>query len=128
MTEGFLRQPHKQLDFTRFKNASKLYALGEAKFMKERIDTRMFPCLREKAPRSATAFLDAVKPDLDSEFDGKPSAAVLNYNGILEVVRRLPSFVATVFLGALNERCTNILFQDRTPLKRHRPQRPRPCG
>jgi hypothetical protein len=64
MTEGFLRQLHKQLDFTRFKNASKLYALGEAKFMKECIDTRMFPCLREKAPRSATAFLDAVTESL----------------------------------------------------------------
>ena len=100
----------------RFKNSSKLYALGEVKFMKERIDTKLFPTLTEKAPRTAIPFLDAMRSDLESDFEVKASASTLNFSAVLESVSCIPfSNLGHLRIIVLTS------DQDPSPPPRHRP-------
>jgi len=88
-----ISRPVNKKDFysNRFKNASKRHALGEAKFMKERINTNLFQTVLEKPPKTAITFLDAMRSNLESDFEGKASASTLNYSAVLEAVSNFSS-------------------------------------
>ncbi|KAF4637225.1 hypothetical protein G7Y89_g847 [Cudoniella acicularis] len=82
---ALLRQKGRSNQHSLFKNASKLYALGEACYKKSKLDLQQFPSLATQ-PRNVVEFLDRIKTDLVSDFGGTPPVVFLNYGGIFTIV------------------------------------------
>ena len=64
---------------------SKLFALGEAKWLISKLDSSMFPSLTAPT-HSATDFLDVLKSDLTEDITGRTAVTTLNYNLLLRAI------------------------------------------
>lgn len=97
--ETSMRNQGKTTDHTLFKSQSKLFALSQANYLKDRIDTSSFPALAT-APRTSTGFLDAMKTELKEEIEGKSPVALLNYSAITAIIM--------ILFQALDESMTDL--------------------